>query len=131
MTPDNPYQAPASSAAPGSTRVPRRWIAIVLSLAAFQTLVVALYTPTTLSQLRDGGISVLTAMAWASASGLLATGSLVLMVSPRLATCLLFLAAVLSALTYAQWRPPFVFTGLLVAVCAALVSSVSARSARI
>lgn len=131
MTPDNPYQAPASSTAPGSTRVPRRWIAIVLSLAAFQTLVVALYASTTLSQLRDGGISVLTAMAWASGSGLLATGSLVLMFSPRLATCLLSLAAVLNALTYAQWRPAFVFTGLLVAVCAALVSSVSARSARI
>nr|WP_298123153.1 hypothetical protein [uncultured Pseudoxanthomonas sp.] len=103
----------------------------MLSLAAFQTLVVALYASTTLSQLRDGGISVLTAMAWASGSGLLATGSLVLMFSPRLATCLLFLAAVLSTLTYAQWRPTFVFTGLLVAVCAALVSSVSARSARI
>jgi hypothetical protein len=129
MTQENPYQAPASTTTV-PTRAPRRWITIVLCLVAFQTLVALAYAPTTFTKLRFGEISVITALAWASASGLLATGSITQLFSARLSTYMLFLAALLAALTYLHWRPPFVLTGLLVAVCAALVSSVSARAAK-
>jgi fatty acid desaturase len=129
MTQENPYQAPTSTTAI-ETRAPRRWTVIVIFLVAFQTLVALAYASTTLSQWRSGEISPLVALAWASASGLLVTGSITQLFSPRLSSYMLFLAALLSGLAFAHWRPPFVLTGLLVAVCAALVSSVSARTTK-
>lgn len=129
MTQENPYQAPASTTTV-ATRAPRRWVAIVLCLVAFQTLVALAYASTAFSQLRSGEISPITALAWASATGMLVTGSIAQLFSARLSSYLLFLAALLAGLTYLQWRPPFVLTGLLVAVCAALVSSASARTGK-
>lgn len=129
MTQENPYQAPTSTTTTAA-RAPRRWVAIVLSVAAFQTLVAMAYASTVFSQVRFGEVSVVTALAWGSASGLLMTGSIALLFNARVATYMLFLAALLGGLTYLQWRPTFVFTGLLVSVCAALVSSASARATK-
>jgi peptidoglycan/LPS O-acetylase OafA/YrhL len=127
MAQENPYQPPISPAHLGQKSTPRRWIAIVLSLVALQTSVAALYASTALNQFRNGDISALTFLASASASVLLVVGGLALARKPRPATYLFFASAVFGACAYAQWHPPFIFTGLLIATCAGLVSVVSAR----
>jgi hypothetical protein len=129
MSMENPYQAPASPSALDVGRAPRRWSVVVIGLVALQTLVAALYVSTALGQLRRGETSAVVFLAWASASVLLALGAPVLLRNPRLAAYLFFASAASSGLACLQWRPTFVFTGLLIALCAGLVGFVSARRA--
>lgn len=100
---------------------------MLLSLVGLQILVAAMYTPTALSRLQHGEISALAFSALLLSSILLAIGGVVFMRSPRSAACCFFVSAIFGAIAYLQWRPTFVFAGLLIAICAGLVSVVAMR----
>lgn len=127
MTQENLYQAPASSMTHGPARAPRRWGAMVRSLVALQTLLATLYASTIWNQFHSGEISALVFLAFVSASVLSVVGAFLLSSSPRSSSYFFFSSALLGALVCTQWRPPFVVAGLLVAICAGLVGSVSAK----
>lgn len=100
---------------------------MILCLVAFQVLLAALYAPASLDQFRSGEISALTFLAWVLASLFLMLGGLVFLHTKRMSGYFFLASASLGALAYLQWRPAHVLAGLLVAVCAGLVSSVSSR----
>ena len=98
---------------------------MVRSLVVLQTLVAALYTPTIWNQFRSGEMSAPVFMAFVSASVLLVAGAFLLSTRPRSSSYVFFSSALPGAIACMQWRPPFVLAGLLIAVCAGLVGSVS------
>ena len=100
---------------------------MLLTLVGFQVLVAAMYTPTALSRLRHGEISVLVFSAVVLSGILLAIGGVMFMRSTRAAAYCFFASAVFGGIAYWQWRPTFVFCGLLIAICAGLMSVVIVR----
>lgn len=100
---------------------------MLLSLVGLQILVAAMYTPTALSRLQNGEISVLVFSAVVLSSILLAIGGFIFMRRARAAAYCFFASAIFGAIAYLQWRPTFVFAGLLIAICAGLVSVVTMR----
>ena len=86
-----------------------------------------MYAPTALSRLQHGEISVLVFSAVVVFSILLAIGGFIFMRSARAAAYCFFASAIFGVIVYSQWRPTFVFAGLLIAICAGLVSIVIMR----
>ena len=126
MSQDNPYQPPAAALSSGSA-LPRRWAVMVSALVVLQLLIAALYTSTAISHLRRGEISPITFLVATLAAAFLAAGCLSYLRKWRYSPQIFGASALFSALTALQWRPPFVLTGLAIAVCAALVSVVATR----
>jgi hypothetical protein len=122
MTEENPYQTPTAGTEGKPPKVPKRWSVIILSAISFQLLIAALYATTLISRFRHGEISGLTCLMIALASVFLASGGLLHYFGSRMAGHAFLLATVLGALGYLQWRPPFVFTGLVISTCAWLLS---------
>lgn len=100
---------------------------MLLPLVGLQVLVAAMYAPTALSRLQHGEISVLVFSAVVLSSILLAIGGLMFGRSARAAACCFFASALFGAVAYLYWRPAFVFAGILIAICAGLVSVVITR----
>jgi hypothetical protein len=127
MSHENPYKAPMSATQASAPLPPGRWSIMLLSLIAFQTLVTILYATTMVSHLRHGEISLFTFAVSALASTLLAIGGFMYIYKSRYATYLFLSSALFAALTYLHWRPAFVFTGLIISVCACLVSIITQK----
>lgn len=100
---------------------------MLLTLIGFQLLVAAMYMPTALGRLRHGEISALVFCAVVLSGVLLAIGGVMFMRSTRTAACCFFVSAGFGGIAYWQWRPAFVFCGLMIAICAGLACIVIIR----
>jgi hypothetical protein len=127
VKPENPYQAPASVVEEGAYSAPRRWGVMLLSLVALQILLAAIYLPTAFSRLQRGEIGLPVFSGVVLSCFLLSIGGFTFMRSARVAACCFFASAMSGAIAYSQWRPTFVFTGVMIAICAGLVSVVAMR----